>query len=89
MLLPALRSVLVEHTFEDLVKLEQDTEAERERLADPAVDRDAQWIRWRDKAAEFQAAVTVYAGREDVTESRTEVEQAVKKVVRHPEPEVA
>ena len=37
-------------------------------------------------AEDFQAAVTTYATREDVTMSRHEVEQTAKRVVRHAEP---
>ncbi|MEV8042435.1 hypothetical protein AB0P02_01140 [Streptomyces griseoluteus] len=56
----------------------------RARLAGLTGDEyDAQWRAWRKAAAEFQAAVTDYAGREDVTESRYDIEQAVKTAVRH------
>ena len=48
---------------------------------------DVQWKAWRTAAEDFQAAVTAYAAREDVSMSRFEVEQAVKRAVRHPQPE--
>ncbi|MFE5031859.1 hypothetical protein [Streptomyces sp. NPDC056683] len=44
---------------------------------------------WLAAAAAFQAAVTEYAGREDVTMSRYEVEQAAKRAVRHAEEDPA
>ncbi|WP_327691336.1 hypothetical protein OG870_22690 [Streptomyces sp. NBC_00461] len=73
---------------DELIKLERSAEEEREKLT--ALDGevyDAQWKAWREAAAVFQAAVTEYAARDDVSISRHEVEQAVKRVVRHPEPE--
>ena len=73
---------------DELIKLERSAEEEREKLT--ALDGevyDAQWKAWRE-AAVFQAAVTEYAARDDVSMSRHEVEQAVKSgSVRHPEPE--
>ncbi|MGW3631786.1 hypothetical protein ACWD7F_16740 [Streptomyces sp. NPDC005122] len=48
---------------------------------------DVQWKAWRTAAEGFHAAVTEYAARGDVPLSRYEVEQAVKKVARHSEPE--
>ena len=72
------------HTFEDLVKLEQTAEELHARLSAPDVDYTAQWQAWIEAAATFQAAVTEHA--EAKGKSRVEVEMAVKKVVRHPEP---
>ncbi|MGW3197160.1 hypothetical protein ACWDBD_21730 [Streptomyces sp. NPDC001118] len=72
------------HTFEDLVKLEQDAEAAHAQLltpdANPATARQA----WFKAAAAFQAAVTEHAEAEG--RPRVEVEMAAKKAVRHPEP---
>ncbi|MEU0968143.1 hypothetical protein ABZ357_22885 [Streptomyces sp. NPDC005917] len=69
---------------DDLIKLERSTEEERAKLAGLAGDEyDAQWAEWRKASAAFQAAVTEYAHREDVTMSRYEAEQAVKRAVRH------
>lgn len=67
-----------------LITLERSSETERAKLAGLAGEEyDAQWERWRGAAEAFQAAVTEYAGREDVKQSRYEVEQAAKKAVRH------
>ncbi|MFE5031276.1 hypothetical protein [Streptomyces sp. NPDC056683] len=71
---------------DELIKLERSAEVEREALAGldgEAYDR--QRVRWREASAAFQAAVTEYAGREGVTMSRYEVEQAVKRAVRYAE----
>lgn len=73
------------HTFEDLVKLEQAALDAHARLNNLGVDYDAQWQAWREAAEAFQAAVTEHA--EDEGKSRVDVEMAVKKAVRHPEPE--
>ncbi|MEV1079898.1 hypothetical protein AB0I98_16875 [Streptomyces sp. NPDC050211] len=70
---------------DELIKLERSAEAERAKLTGlDGEDWEAQRRVWRDKAAEFQAAVTEYAARDDVSESRYELEQAVKKAVRRP-----
>ena len=72
---------------DELIKLERSAEAERARLAGLDGEAyDAQWKAWREAAAVFQAAVTEYAARDDVTMARHEVEQAAKRAVRHPEP---
>jgi hypothetical protein len=42
------------------------------------------WQAWRDSSAAFQTAATEHAEAEGT--SRVEVEMAVKKAVRHPEP---
>jgi hypothetical protein len=68
----------------DLIQLERIAEEERARLAGLAGEEYSfQLDRWRVAAEAFQGAVTEYAAREDVTMSRYEVEQAVKKAVRH------
>lgn len=67
-----------------LIALERTAEEERARLAGlGGAEYDTQRRRWREAAEAFQAAVTEHAAREDVAMSRHEVEQAVKKVVRH------
>ncbi|MFF5304885.1 hypothetical protein ACFY5F_36590 [Streptomyces sp. NPDC013161] len=75
---------------DELIELERSAEDKRAKLVG-LVDEayDAQWKAWRTAAEVFQTAVTEYAAREEVTMSRHEVEQAVKKVVRHPEPQAA
>ncbi|MFB8393623.1 hypothetical protein [Streptomyces yangpuensis] len=45
---------------------------------------DETWAAWRERAGEVQAAVTVYA--EEIGEPRNQVEAAVKKRARYPEP---
>ncbi|WP_406443065.1 hypothetical protein OHB14_29360 [Streptomyces sp. NBC_01613] len=73
---------------DELIKLERSAVDEHAKLAglDGEV-YDVQWKAWRTAAADFQAAVTEYAAREDTSMSRHEVEQAVKRAVRHPTPE--
>jgi uncharacterized protein YukE len=72
---------------DELIKLERSSEDARQQLAGLVGEEyEAQWKAWRTAAEDFQAAVTVYATREDVTMSRHEVEQAAKRAVRHPEP---
>lgn len=75
---------------DDLIMLERSSEEERAKLA--GLDEEAyqeQWRAWRDAAERFQAAVTEHAAREDVTMSRYELEQAVKRAVRHAEEDPA
>jgi hypothetical protein len=75
----------VAHTFEDLVKLEQEAEAAHARYTAPGVDDlDAARRSWVEAAAAFQAAVVEHAAAEG--RSRYEVEMAAKQAVRHPEP---
>jgi hypothetical protein len=75
---------------DDLITLECDAETARAELAGlTGAEYDAQWRAWRDAAEKFQAAVTEYAGREDVKLSRYDVEQAVKRAVRHAEEDPA
>ncbi|MER5599031.1 hypothetical protein [Streptomyces sp. NPDC002265] len=69
---------------DDLIRLECTAETQRAKLAGLGGEEyEAQWRLWRTAAEEFQAAVTEYAARDDVTMSRYEVEQAAKKAVRH------
>ncbi|MEU3986314.1 hypothetical protein AB0F77_40720 [Streptomyces sp. NPDC026672] len=69
---------------DELIKLERSAEEERARLAGlEGEEYEEQRRRWRAAAETFQAAVTAYASREDVGLSRHEVEQAVKRAVRH------
>ncbi|WP_308310667.1 hypothetical protein [Streptomyces sp. GbtcB6] len=71
---------------DELIKLERSAEEARTKLATlDGEARVAQREEWRTAAATFQAAVTEYAGREDVTMSRYLLEQAVKRAVRYAE----
>ncbi|MER5918325.1 hypothetical protein ABT124_50965 [Streptomyces sp. NPDC001982] len=75
---------------DELITLERSSEVERAKLAGLGGEEcEAQRARWRTAAGAFQAAVTEYAAREDVGMSRYEVEQAVKKAVRHGEEDPA
>ena len=65
--------------LDDLIKLERSAEDEREKLTGLDGEAyDVQWKAWRTAAAEFQAAVTEYAARDDVSMPRHELEQAEK-----------
>ncbi|MBG7704612.1 hypothetical protein HCJ76_42625 [Streptomyces sp. MC1] len=65
-----------------MIKLERSAEEARAKLAGLAGEAyDAQWRRWREAAKKVQAAVTAHA--EASGASRYELEQAVKKAVRH------
>ncbi|AKN75667.1 hypothetical protein QR97_31310 [Streptomyces sp. PBH53] len=65
-----------------MIRLERSAEEERAQLAGlTGDDYDAQWRRWRGASAKVQAAVTAHA--EASGTSRYELEQAVKKAVRH------
>ncbi|MEU6602785.1 hypothetical protein [Streptomyces flaveolus] len=67
---------------DELIKLEQSAEEERAKLAGlTGDDYAAQWRRWREASEKVQAAVTAHA--EASGASRYELEQAVKKAVRH------
>ncbi|MCX5293631.1 hypothetical protein [Streptomyces sp. NBC_00183] len=73
---------------DELIKLERSAVAAHVRLTGLDGEAyDVQWKAWRTAAEDFQAAVTAYAAREDVAMSRHEVEQAVKRAVRHSQPE--
>ncbi|WP_198958447.1 hypothetical protein [Amycolatopsis sp. KNN50.9b] len=70
---------------DELISLERSAEQERARLVGlTGDDYDAQLGRWREVSAAFQTAVTEHAATARI--SRYELEQAVKKAVRHPEP---
>lgn len=70
---------------DELIKLERSSEEERAKLAELDGDEfEAQRLIWRTAAVAFQAAVTEYATRDDVIESRHVIEMAVKKAVRQP-----
>ncbi|WP_369274544.1 hypothetical protein AB5J55_35505 [Streptomyces sp. R11] len=71
------------HTFEDLVKLERAAVDAHAQLQ-TADDYDSARQAWLAAAAAFQAAVTEHADAEG--KPRVDVEMAVKKAVRHPEP---
>jgi hypothetical protein len=58
-------------------------EAEAKATAEPYSEEG--WAPWREAAATFQRAVTDEAAGED----RAKLEQAVKKIVLHPEPDVS
>ncbi|MER6738113.1 hypothetical protein ABT315_38300 [Streptomyces puniciscabiei] len=73
---------------DELIKLERSAEQERAKLAALAGDDyDAQWRRWREASQAVQAAITAHA--EATKASRYEVEQAVKRAVRHAEEDPA
>ncbi|MFF5435479.1 hypothetical protein ACFY5K_36490 [Streptomyces griseofuscus] len=66
----------------ELINLERDAEEERAQLAGlTGNDYEAQWRRWRRASETVQGAITAHA--EAVEANRYEVEQAVKKAVRH------
>lgn len=94
----------VAHTFEELVDKQHTADAAHacvQELQDaygPGTKDDgwtaeqtatysAAWNAWREHAQDVQAAVTAHAT--DEATSRYEVESAVKKKARHPEPEKA
>ncbi|MFJ3839499.1 hypothetical protein ACIPY6_28885 [Streptomyces sp. NPDC090054] len=67
---------------DELIRLQQASDAAHAAVLEaPTAEA---WQAWRDRAAEAQAAVTVYA--KEIGELRNEVEAAVKRAVRHPEP---
>ncbi|MFE7167199.1 hypothetical protein [Streptomyces sp. NPDC057616] len=73
---------------DELIKLERSAVEAHARLAGlEGEPYEAQWRAWRTVAEEFHAGVTEYAAREGVSLSRYEVEQAVKKAVRHAKPQ--
>ncbi|WP_317447449.1 hypothetical protein [Streptomyces collinus] len=62
--------------------LERSAEQERAKLAGlTGAEYEAQWRRWREASAAAQAAITAHA--EATGANRYELEQAVKKAVRH------
>ncbi|MFF7355646.1 MULTISPECIES: hypothetical protein [Streptomyces] len=67
---------------DELIKLERSAEEERAKLAGLTGDEyDAQLSRWREASDAVQAAITAHAGATGA--NRFDVEQAVKKAVRH------
>ncbi|WP_333741034.1 hypothetical protein [Streptomyces sp. IBSBF 2806] len=65
-----------------LIKLERSAEQERAKLAGlTGAEYDAQWRRWRKATEDAQLAITAYA--KEAGANRYELEQAVKKAVRH------
>ncbi|MBM7167499.1 hypothetical protein JQK87_03525 [Streptomyces sp. G44] len=65
-----------------MAKSERSAEEARAQLAGLAGEEyQAQWRSWYEAAAVFQAAVTAHA--KTTGQPRHEVEQAVKKAVRH------
>ncbi|MCC5481239.1 hypothetical protein [Streptomyces barringtoniae] len=73
---------------DELINLERSAEEERAKLAGLAGDEyDAQWRRWREASQAVQAAITAHA--EATEASRYEIEQAVKRAVRHTEKDPA
>jgi hypothetical protein len=72
----------VAEVLDELTKSERSAEEERAKIAGLADDEyDAQWRRWREASDAVQATVTAHA--QATGTSRYEVEQAVKKAVRH------
>ncbi|MDX3232563.1 hypothetical protein [Streptomyces sp. ME19-01-6] len=68
-----------------LIALQQTADAEHANLTGLIGDEHrAQWKCWFDAAVESQAAITKHA--EDAGLNRFELEAAVKKAVRHPDP---
>ncbi|MFE9417023.1 hypothetical protein ACFYMX_15435 [Streptomyces griseofuscus] len=65
---------------DELIKLEQTAEDERAKLIGlDGEEYETQWRRWRDESEKVQAAITKHAsGR-----NRYELEQTVKRAVRH------
>ncbi len=60
---------------------------EAERAATAEVYTQEGWAAWMEAAAVFQAAVTAEAAQEP-KQDRAKLEQAAKKAVLHPEPDV-
>jgi hypothetical protein len=69
---------------EDLIELERSAIAEQKKAqAEPYSEE--RWAPWREAAEAFQAALTAHAEATPGV-NRYELEMAVKKAVRHPEP---
>jgi hypothetical protein len=69
-----------------LIALETTAEAARTQLAGlEGEERQAQIQAWREAAEALRAGISAHAA--ETGQSRYEVEMAVKKAVRHPEPE--
>ncbi|MFD6113580.1 hypothetical protein ACFWG0_26205 [Streptomyces yangpuensis] len=67
----------------ELIELQRASDAAHEAVRQNPSDES--WAAWRERAGEVQSAVTAYAT--EIGEPRNKVEAAVKKAVRHPEPE--
>ncbi|MFT2014573.1 hypothetical protein ACMA1D_01810 [Streptomyces sp. 796.1] len=74
---------------DSLMQLQTAADAEHARLLDLpyGAEYEQQWETWRTAAETVQAAITAHAQAESA--SRYAVEAALKKTVRHPEPEPA
>jgi uncharacterized protein YukE len=73
---------------DDLINLERTAEEARGRLAGlTGAEYDAQWKAWREASTTVQAAITAHA--KATGENRYDVEQAVKRTVRHAEEDPA
>ncbi|MEV6297123.1 hypothetical protein AB0M41_43565 [Streptomyces sp. NPDC051896] len=73
---------------ENLIELERVAELERARLAGlSGEDYDAQWRHWREASEAAQAAISAHA--DETGANRYELEQSVKKAVRHTEEDPA
>ncbi|WP_406157717.1 hypothetical protein [Streptomyces canus] len=76
------------HTFEDLVNLQRIADEAHACVlalrADGGEAYDEAWQAWREAAVVVQAAVTEHAKAEE--KPRYDIEVAVKKQARHPEP---
>jgi uncharacterized protein HemY len=99
--MPALRSLHVAHTFEELVMAQRtadDAHAKVQQLQDEygrptevewtdeqITTWHTAWQAWLDAARDVQAAVTSHAAEQGA--ARNQVEADVKKAARHPEPE--
>ncbi|POX58180.1 hypothetical protein C3492_39525 [Streptomyces sp. Ru62] len=69
-----------------MIKLERSADKECAQLAGLTGEADdTQWRRWREASEKVQAAVTAHA--ESAESNRHELEQAVKKAVRHAQQE--
>jgi len=78
----------VEHTFEELVNLQHTADEAHARVlalrAEGGEAYDEAWQAWRNAAEVTQAAVTEHAKAKE--KPRYDIEAAVKKQARHPEP---
>ena len=76
------------HTFEDLVNLQRTADEAHARVLALRTEGgevyDEAWQAWREAAQAVQAAVTEHAKAEK--KPRYDIEAAVKKQARHPEP---
>lgn len=100
--MPALRSLHVAHTFEELVTMQRtadEAHAKVQQLQDEygrpteiewtdeqITTWHTAWQAWLDAAREVQAAVTGHAKEQGI--ARTQVEADVKKKARHSDPAI-